>query len=184
MRRTASRSRVSGVTLIEVLIAVVLLSALSVGMLLSLNVALRALHKADEKLLADRRVAGAQRILVQELEGLVPVMAPCGERLDASGSRVVFFPGEPQTMRLVSTFSLQEGWRGPALILELVVIPGDEGKGVRLVVNERPYTQIDASRACIDITRSPGGGTAQFTPIEASPSSFVLADQLAYCRFS
>jgi len=184
MRRTASRSRVSGVTLIEVLIAVVLLSALSVGMLLSLNVALRALHKTDEKLLADRRVAGAQRILVQELEGLVPVMAPCGERLDASGSRVVFFQAEPQAMRLVSTFSLQEGWRGPALILELVVIPGDEGKGVRLVVNERHYTQMDAGRACIDIMRGPGGGSAQFTPIEAGPSSFVLADQLAYCRFS
>ena len=172
-------------TLIEVLIAVTLLSALSVAMLLSLQVALQALHKTDEKLLANRRVAGAQRVLVQELEGLVPVQPPCMGRPDLQNSTFVFFQAEPQAMRLVSTFSLQQGWRGPAEILEMFVIPGEEGTGVRLVVNETPYTRLGAGSACADMTPDPVAGMmVHFTPAVASPKSFVLADQLAYCRFS
>jgi len=180
-----ARSRQAGVTLIEVLIAVTLLSALSVGMMLALQVALQTLHKTDEKLLANRRVAGAQRVLLQELEGLIPVMPPCMGRPDLTASRFVFFQAEPQTMRLVSTFSLQQGWRGPAQILVMFVIPGEEGKGVRLVVNETPYTRIGAGQACADMTPDPVVGfMVHFTPAAASPKSFVLADQLAYCRFS
>jgi prepilin-type N-terminal cleavage/methylation domain-containing protein len=186
MRRPGSvRSRQAGVTLIEVLIAVTLLSALSVAMLLSLQVALQALHKTDEKLLANRRVAGAQRVLLQELEGLVPVQPPCMGRPDLEASHFVFFQAEPQALRLVSTFSLQQGWRGPAQILEMFVIAGEEGKGVRLVVNETPYTRIGAGRACADMTPDPvAGWVVHFTPAVASPKSFVLADELAYCRFS
>ena len=180
-----ARSRQAGVTLIEVLIAVTLLGALSVAMLLSLDVALRALHKTDEKLLANRRVAGAQRVLLQELEGLVPVQPPCMGRPDLANSYFVFFQAEPQAMRLVSTFSLQQGWRGPAQILEMFVMPGEEGAGVRLVVNEKPYTRIGAGSACVDMVPDPIGGLMpQFPPAVASPKSFVLADKLSYCRFS
>lgn len=185
MRRHDVRSKQAGVTLIEVLIAVTLLSALSVAMLLSLQVALQALHKTDEKLLADRRVAGAQRILGQELEGLVPVLPPCMGRPDLEASRFVFFQAEPQAMRLVSTFSLQQGWRGPAQILEMFVIAGKDGNGVRLVVNETPYTRMDAGRACTDMTPDPVvGWMVHFTPAVASAKSFVLADELSFCRFS
>jgi len=185
MRRSAKRRGRAGVTLIEVLIAVTLLAALSVAMLMSLDVALRALHKTDEKLLANRRVAGAQRVLLQELEGLVPALPPCGGVPNRSGPHIVFFQAEPQAMRLVSTFSLQQGWRGPAQILELIVIPGEDGRGVRLVVNETPYTQAGASQSCIGINRgAASGGAVQFTPIQANSKSFVLGDQLAFCRFS
>ena len=53
-------------------------------------------------------------------------------------------------MRLVSTFSLQGAWRGQPQILEIFVIPGDEGRGVRLVVNEIPYQgPLAAGRLCI-----------------------------------
>ncbi len=185
MKRPAMRSRQAGMTLIEVLIAVTLLSVLSLAMLLALQVALRALGKTDEKLLADRRVAGAQRVLGQELEGLIPAMPLCLGRPDLARFPFVFFQGEPQTMRLASTFSLQQGWRGPAQILEMFVIPGEDGKGVRLVVNETPYTRIGAGRECADITPDPVvGGKVNFPPVVATPKSFVLADQLAYCRFS
>jgi general secretion pathway protein J len=185
MNRSRPQNRQAGVTLIEVLIAVTLLSALSVAMLLSLEVALRALHTTNEKLLADRRVAGAQRVLVQELEGLVPVRPPCLGRPDLANSYFVFFQAEPQAMRLVSTFSLQQGSRGPAEILDMFVIPGENGAGVRLVVNETPYTRLGAGHACIDMTPDPVVGfLVHFAPSVPSPKSFVLADQLAYCRFS
>ena len=88
--------------------------------------------------MANRRVAGAQRILESEIEGLVPVLAPCGAGDDGGGARMPFFQGDPQAMRLVSTFSLQEGWRGQAQILEIFIISGENG-GLRLMVNEIPY---------------------------------------------
>ena len=57
------------------------------------------------------------------------------------GPEVRVLPGRTdQIMRWSRTFSLQEAWRGQPQILELFVIPGENGEGVRLVVNEIPYT--------------------------------------------
>ena len=80
-------------------------------------------------------------------------------------------------MRLVSTYSLQGAWRGQPQILEIFVIPGAAGRGVRLVVNETPYQGPGAAgRLCL--------GPGKFFPASAGPNSFVLADKLAFCRFS
>ena len=106
------RRSTAGVTLMELLIAVLLLSLLSVGLLFALRIGLNTYSKAQTKLMDNRRVAGAQRILEQELEGLVPVVAPCGVGTEGGGAPVRFFQGEPEVMRLVSTFSLQGAWRG------------------------------------------------------------------------
>ena len=154
----------AGVTLMELLIAVTLLSMISVGMLFALRIGLNAYSKTQSHLMDNRRVAGAQRILEDQLQGLIPVVAACG-------GRRTLFQGQPQNMRLVTSYSLQGAWRGQAQILELFVIPGEEG-GVRLVVNETPYYQpIQAVRACVGAPM-PG------------PTSFVLADKLAFCRFT
>jgi prepilin-type N-terminal cleavage/methylation domain-containing protein len=170
----------AGVTLIEVLIAVTLLSLLSVGILMAMRVGLSALGKANDRLLANRRVAGAQRILEQELEGFVPATAKCSANPEGGGgASVPFFEGQPQAMRLVSTYSLDAAWRGRPQILEFLVIAGEEGKGVRLVVNEIPYTgPVGAGRLCL------GGVPTRYLPVVAGPRSFVLADKLAYCRFA
>ena len=171
------RRSTAGVTLMELLIAVLLLSLLSVGLLFALRIGLNAYSKTQTKLMDNRRVAGAQRILEQELEGLVPVVAPCGAGTEGGGTPVRFFQGEPEVMRLVSTFSLQGAWRGRTQILEIFVIPGAEGRGVRLVVNEIPYQGPQAAgRMCL--------GPGRFSPPNAGPDSFVLADKLAFCRFA
>jgi general secretion pathway protein J len=169
-----------GVTLLELLIAVTLLSLLSVAMFTAMRIGLSAFTKADDKLMMNRRVAGAQRILHSELEGIVPAMALCGVGPENNGgTRFTFFQGEPAALRLVSTFSLQEGWRGRPQILEIFVIPGEE-RGVRLVVNEIPYSgSLGAGRLC-----GVREGLPQFLPVRAGPQSFVLADKLAFCRFS
>ena len=179
--------RESGTTLIEVLIAVTLLSLLSVGMLTAMRVGFMAFSKTNTKLRENRRVAGAQRVVQDQLEGRMPVVAPCGDVPGTTPAKTAFFEGQPQTMRLVSSFSLQQGWRGQPQILELFVIPGENGRGVRLVVNEIPYTgPAGTARLCTGRTRDPlsGGTLAVFAPVEAGPNSFVLADKLAYCRFS
>lgn len=178
--------REAGTTLIEVLIAVTLLSLLSVGMLIAMRVGLMAFSKTTNKLMDNRRVAGAQRVVQEQLEGMMPVVTACGEAPGATPAKTAFFEGQPQTMRLVSTFSLQQGWRGQPQILELFVIPGEEGRGVRLVVNEIPYTgPAGTARLCMGRTPDPqtGGNFAVFAPVQAGPNSFVLADKLAYCRF-
>jgi hypothetical protein len=181
------RHNSGGVTLIELLIAVLLLSLLSLGIVLTLRVALNAMTKSDSKLMTNRRVSSIERILDQEIEGIMPVTAQCQPRPGLVGQTLMFFQGEQQSMRLASTYSLQQGERGLPMILEYQVIPGEDDQGVRLVVNEHWYTgPRGAGVYCIGYGASPDGGPPgpRFFPIGIGPGSFVLADKLAYCRFS
>jgi prepilin-type N-terminal cleavage/methylation domain-containing protein len=161
-------TRRSGMTLIEVLLAVSLLSVLSVAIAMSFRLGISAMGRTTAKIAQNRRAAGAQRILEQQLEGLIPALADC------EGQRKLFFEGGPRTMRFVSTYSLEEAWRGHSRILEFQVIPGDQGRGVRLVVNEHVYTG----------PKSLGPFCRPGLPVGIGPASFVLADRLAYCRFA
>ena len=181
-----TRRAQSGITLLEVLVAVTLLSLLSAGMMTSMRLGLGAMGRTNDTLMANRRVAGAQRILEQHLEGFMPVVAECRPGPDAPPLKMPFFQGEPQSMRFVSSYSLEEAARGYPRIVELQVIPGEEGKGVRLVLNEHLYSgPISAGFFCLGRVPDPllGVEVPRFRPIEAGPRSFVLADKLAYCRF-
>ena len=89
-----------------------------------MRIGLYAFSKTETRLMDNRRVAGAQRILEQELEGLMPVVAPCGSAPKAAEPRPSSSRASPKSMRLVSTFSLQGAWRGQPQILEIFVIPG------------------------------------------------------------
>jgi prepilin-type N-terminal cleavage/methylation domain-containing protein len=177
----------AGVTLMELLIAVSLISLLSLGILLAIRVGLNALEKSNQRLTANRRAAGAQRVLEQQIAGFMPVTADCMINPGTPGTRIPFFQGEPETMRFVSSYSMQEAWRGYARILEFQVIPGAEGRGVRLVVNEILYTgPMTAGMLCVGMAPDPEMGTPVpiFRPVMVGPGSFVLADKLAYCRFA
>jgi hypothetical protein len=176
----------AGVTLMELLVAVLLLSLLSVGMVLTLRVALNAMTKTDSKLMANRRVASVERILNEEISGIMPVSANCiaGGR---PGGSLMFFQGEAQSMRLASTYSLHQGARGAPMILEFQVIPGEDNQGVRLVVNEQLYTgPRGAGALCIGMGRDAitGFPAPVFVPIQIGGNSFVLSDKLAYGHFS
>lgn len=80
------RRRSAGVTLMEVLIAVTLLSLLTTGMVLAMRIGLNVFAKTNTRLMGNRRVAGAQRVLEQELAGLVPVVAACAGAPRSSAS--------------------------------------------------------------------------------------------------
>jgi prepilin-type N-terminal cleavage/methylation domain-containing protein len=182
----ARHSTRAGMTLIEVTIAITLMALLVTGMTMAMRISLTSLGKANDKLIANRRVTGAQRILEQQIAGLMPVAAttPAGGQGPA-GLRVPFFQGESQSMRFVSTYSLHDASRGTPRILEFQVVPGGDSGGVRLVVNEIPYAsaysagEIVTGRSNIDAF----GLMTTFRPIEVGPQSFVLADKLASCRF-
>ncbi len=184
---TRRRSQ-SGVTLIELLIAITLLSTLSVGILVSLRVGLSAMNKADSKLMANRRVASVERIVEQQIEGIMPVAADCHPPgSEGPLAHISFFQGEARSMRFASSYSLQQGSRGLPMILEFQVVPGENNAGVRLVVNEVLYTGPGgAGLLCTGFGPDPATGIQgpRFRPIQVGPSSFVLADKLADCRFS
>ncbi len=177
----------SGVTLMEMMISMVLLSFLSLGILFSMRVGLQAMDKANTRLMSNRRVIGAQRVLEQQIRGLMLVTADCSANDGQSVStRIPFFQGTPQVMRLVSSYSLEEASRGLPHILEFMIIPGAENVGVRLVVNEYLYTGPRSTGSfCLGVGQDPMTGLSGpiFRPAEPRPTSFVLADKLASCRF-
>jgi general secretion pathway protein J len=182
---TVSRSK-SGMTLIEVMIAITLVALLMTGMLFAMRISLNSFGKTNDRLIANRRVTGAQRILEQQIAGFMPVKASSAPNVvGQTGFNVLFFQGESQSMRFVSTYSLRDSSRGVPHILEFQVIPGAEG-GVRLIVNEWPYTGPLSAGAMVT-GQGPGGDFGVITifrPIETGTGSFVLADKLATCRFT
>jgi general secretion pathway protein J len=183
----AQRGPSAGFTLIEVLISVTLVSLLAVGMMVAMRVGLSAMTKADTKLMLNRRVVGAQRVLEQQIAGLMPVTADCRPDPDAPPTRIPFFQGEAQSMRFASTYSLQQASRGLPMMVEFQVIPGEDNQGVRLIVNEFLYTgPRGAGATCIGLAPDPlaGGMAPRFLPIQPGPGSFVLDDKLAFCSFS
>jgi hypothetical protein len=177
------RASEAGVTLLELLIAVSLVSLISAGILMAMRVGLNALEKTNGRLMDNRRVFGVQRILEQQVGHVMAVAADCRLRPEDPPARSLFFQGAPQTMRFVSAYSLQEALRGYPRILEYQVLPVENADAVRLVVNEQLYWG-PASTGALCVGPNPEGPGIRFRPVVTGPQSFVLADRLAYCRFS
>ena len=197
-----SRNRRAGITLIEILIAVSLLSLLSVGItrmkFLAMRPAMRigfnTMEKTDAHMVKNRRVSNSRHIIENEIQGFVFTTALYRVQPDHPDllSPAPFLQLEPETMRFVTTYSLEEAWRGRPQIAVLQVIPGEalpnqRKRGVRLVLNETPYTgQVQAGLDIVGIFPEPATGAmvTQFVPLAPNAQSFVLADRLAYCRFA
>ncbi|MBM3725807.1 MAG: prepilin-type N-terminal cleavage/methylation domain-containing protein [Acidobacteria bacterium] len=180
------RRRQRGITLIELLIAVTLVSLLSVGILMAMRIGLNAMERTNSRIGANRRVLGAQRISKQFVAGLMPVMAFCRPAPAAPPARMLFFQGEAESMRLVSSYSIEEAGRGAPRVAEFLVIPGAGNQGVRLIVNEHLYTgPVGTGFYCFGLQPDPVSRlmVPRFRPIEAGPRSFILADKLRSCRF-
>lgn len=180
-RRHAER----GITLVEVLVAITLTSLIATGVLMALRMGVFTMTRTNAKLQFNRRVIGAQRILESELGSIMFVRADC-QPGPGRIERQPFFEFGPSTMRFVSNYSIQNAFRGQAIMLEFAVIPGENGEGFRLIVNEIPYTgargigSVCLGRTTDSITGQP---YLKFLPVGVNERSFVLADKLGYCRF-
>lgn len=175
-----------GVTLIELIIAVTLVSLLSTGMMMAIRLGLTSMEKTNQHIDDNRRIMSVNRIIDSQINGIMAVRADCLASGGPNGLTIPFFQGEPDTMRFVSTYSLGQASRGFPMILEFHVIPADRGSGVRLIVNESVYAGPSSTgRFCATMQPNPlieGQPAPVFTPVEVGPSSFVLVDQLASCR--
>jgi prepilin-type N-terminal cleavage/methylation domain-containing protein len=186
MRYTGRDER--GVTLLELLIAVTLVSLLSVGILYAMRIGLVTLERTNERVLANRRVLGAERILDQQVANMMVVKTVCnGPRDDMGNGMMPFFQGEPAQMRFVTSYSIGAAGRGFPQVVEFALIPGEKNRGVRLVVNERPYTgpaSIDFLCRGIGTDPATGQPAGQFLPVELGLAPFVIADRLASSRIA
>lgn len=163
-RPAARRRSQAGMTLIELLLAVTLFGAISASMGIVLNVAFTSMNKIDAKVEFNRRIISSQRSLDQILNGLIPVVTPCG-------GRPVGIMGSVNSLRFLSSYSLTEGSRGRPRIVELFAAPSPNG-GFRLLLNERPYFgKRMLTAACSQ-------------PFLTAESSYILADRLDRCLFS
>lgn len=176
----------AGVTLIEILIAVSLLGLLTGGVLIAMQLGFKTMDKTDARLVSNRRVANARKIIENEIYGFVSTQAEFLRPDSITPETVPFLQGDPQSMRFVSAYSLEDGWRGRPQLTEWLVIPGENGQGVRLVINETPYTgprQTGLQITAIEVDKD-GLPLPRFRALQAGPRSFVLADKLAFCRLS
>ena len=180
------RSTQAGVTLIELLIGIALMSLLSVAILYAMRLGLNSQERANAKMMSNRRVAGAERILEQQIANLMPIVGECRSNPTAPVQQIAFFQGDPQAMRFASSYSLAEAQRGYPQILEFSVMPGEQNRGVRLIVNELLYSGLRSTGGlCLGVGIDPPAilPRPRFRPIVPTPQSFVLADKLASCRF-
>ena len=183
MSRLKSRA---GVTLIEILVAVSLLSLLTAGILITMHLGLNTMDKTDARLVHNRRVVNARKIIESEVDGFRFTMATFRPQIGTLRT-ITFFEAQPQSMRFVSSYSLQDAWRGQLQIAALRVVPGENNQGVRLILNEMPYTgPVQAGQSIAGIDQDPETHiqiTRYAPPVVAGPESFVLADRLELCRF-
>jgi prepilin-type N-terminal cleavage/methylation domain-containing protein len=176
----------SGMTLLEVVISITLVSLLSLGLLYAMSTGLGAMASVNRRIEAGRRAVGAERIMQMQFSGFLPVMARCGAAAGATPAPTPFFQGEPAVLRFVTTYSLFEGARGNAHIVEYFLSGRPEG-GLRLLVNEIPYRGPVGAGLFCGPPASPGPGLPPlplFAPPQPTPVSFVLADQLRAAQFS
>lgn len=174
-----------GMTLIEVLVAVALLSLLSAGLFTSLQIGATSWSTASQRLMLDRRVANANAILHSSFASIVPLEAEIPRERQIGLPQLLFFQGEPGSMRYVSSYSVTEGVRGGLRIVELQVSSAQNG--VRILLNQLPYLgPLSAGSLVVDRVSDPDfpRGRIIFEPIRAMPTSLIIVDELAACTFS
>ena len=184
-----SRRSQRGVTLLELMIAITLVAGLSTGMLMAMRTSLLTYEKTAKRLESNRRFVKTQQILSDQISAVMPVQGAC---LGDAGQTIgipSFLSGSEDTLRLVSSYSIAEGSRGYPQIVEYRVIAEQRGS-VRLVATERPYTGPQSTTPYCGATQSAPASAHQFGAQSVAPAgaesggSYVLAEHLAYCRFS
>ena len=179
----AGFQRQSGMTLIEVLVAVTLLGLLSVGLVTSFQVAASSWQSTRERLTLDHRIATANQILQSSLAGMIPLK---GEAPDAGSQRrrFLFFQGESQSMRFVTSHSVLEGARGGLNVVELQIV--DSPRGRRVLLNQSSYQgPLGLARYIDGFYRDPElrGTRPLFRPIVPYATSLIIIDELEDCNF-
>lgn len=168
MRRRAQ----SGFTLIELIIAITLVAAISAALLTTMRNALMTMERTQTRLEEARRAAGLQDLVRRQIGAVMPVRGVCGGTNANLLSPV--FRGNAARLLLVSSDSLAGGSRGTPSVLLYAVQPNPDGT-VRLEVTETPFSG-PLSTAPLCAAALSGLPVANVAPV-------VVYARLAFCRF-
>jgi prepilin-type N-terminal cleavage/methylation domain-containing protein len=133
MRRRTQR----GVTLIELLIAVTLVAAISAGMLSALRMGLDTMGRTQQRLEDNRRAMSRLDVIRRHIGGAMPANGLCQAQPEPVQNAL--FRGGPYALLLATSESLTEGSRGYPRIAVYRVLPNPDGT-VRLTVEEHWFS--------------------------------------------
>ncbi len=183
----------AGVTLLELLVSVTIVSLLATTALFAWRAGISAWEKAGTQLEEDRRVLAVHQLLQEQIASMVPYEAR------AERGRTVFFQGEGQTARFISRYSLQQRSASGLFLVEYHVTAqpdptpatpldpaGDKPlrPGKRLLLRETPVRGSEDLGALIgDIEPQPDGFRLRLPVFERDASTVVLLEGLQDCRF-
>jgi prepilin-type N-terminal cleavage/methylation domain-containing protein len=174
----------NGFSLLEALVAISMLSLLMAGAVSALRITLKSSERIQTGIAAQRRISRAETDLREQIASLMPVSALCNSVDGGPRASVPFFEGEPDEMRFVSGYSLEDKFRSSPQVVEFKVLSGEKPGELRLIVNEQAWPGSSFVAPCLAATDASGLPSLRFAPVQSFPSSFVLADKLSHCRFS
>ena len=180
--RTSTAERRSesaaGFTLLELLVAITVVSLLATAVLFSWRVASSAWQKVNQRLETDRTILATHQLLQEQMASLIPYRT-----LSLQGSRELFFQGEPEAARFVSRYSLER--RARSGLYEIAYqVEQDRDGSKRLLLRETPLLGRDAlSEVLLGAEMSPEGKLLKFRPFERDSQVVVLLENLQECRF-
>ncbi len=172
-RRAAAHSAPQaerGFTMIELVIAITLLAAISAGLLMSMHTALLAMQRTQARMDQDRRATTIQELVYNQLGAAMPVAGVC------NGVVAPIFRGNATSLLMVSSYSFKEGARGYPRIVSYRLEQEPRGT-MRLVADEFLFSgPASTSRFCV--------ATVGMRPIADRPETLVIASGLASASIS
>lgn len=168
----------AGFTLLELLVAMTVVSLLATSVLFSWRVASSAWQKVNNRLETDRTILATYQLLQEQMAAMIPYPART-----LQGTRELFFQGEPDAARFVSRYSLARRARSGLYAIEYQVEQETDGSK-QLLLRETPLTGSDAlSEVLLGAEIGPEGKILKFRPFERDSQVVVLFENLQECRF-
>lgn len=177
-QRSAARQQQTGFTLMEMLVAMTIVSLLATTILFGWRIAAAAWGRASELTEEQRRASAVNQVLLLQMAEMLPV-APSTR----PGARNVFFQGEASTARFLSRYSLVNRSRSGIYRIEYQIADRSDGLH-ELLLNEVPVSgPSDFGSLLTGVEQTPQGMLARFAPFQRTPQTRVLLDDLSEAHF-
>ncbi len=167
-----------GVTLLELLVSIAIVSLLATTALLAWRVSISGWERARVQLERGGAVLAVHQLLTEQIASMTPYQTTV-----ARVGRVLFFQGEAETVRFVSRYSLTARAASGLYLVEYHAVE-QRGGTWQLLLQEKPLKGYEELSAMI-VGREQESGVlrTRFRPFEQGEAAVVLLEGLEECRF-